>query len=81
MTATEVQDHARVLSNSSWCRYWLLWGIDSEGCNVAIQCRDETGKPLRIADATTRGYNEHPDYLYMAPRTNEDGTYYIPKEL
>lgn len=75
MTATQLQDMARKLANSSWCRYWLNWS-GSHNPIMAIQCIGGDGKPERISDAASYGLTEHDDCIYTAPRTNEDGTPY-----
>lgn len=78
MTADKMQSIARVLSNSSWCRYWLSYTLSNEGQTVmAIQCRDETGKPLPINDAKRHGLEEGMFFIYTALRTHEDGTPYF----
>lgn len=81
MTADEVQAHARVLANSSWCRYWLTYNARADGCEVAIQCRDVNGKPLPIYEAKMKGYTERGEYLYTAPRTTEAGFPYLPQMI
>lgn len=78
MTATEIQNIARRLSNSSWCRYWLNY-TDSEHPILAIQCRNGYGVPQPIRDAEKHGLKQQLDFLYTAPRTNEDGTPYVSK--
>ncbi len=80
MTATELQNIVRVLANSSYCRYWLVYDKAPDGQAImAIQCRDEYGKRLEIKDAKGRGFGELDPYFYTIPRTNEDGTPYFSK--
>ena len=75
MTADKLQDLARVLSNCSWCRYWLNLH-DSHYVIMAIQCRNESGQPLPIHDAERHGLKVGPDFLYTVRRTNKDGSEY-----
>ena len=77
MTASQLQNIARQLSNSSWCRHWLNWSDTV----MAIQCRDESGHPMKInrADANRFGFEEQNHYVYTIPRTNDDGTPYQSK--
>lgn len=63
------------MANSQWTRYWLNWS-DSEHPSMAVQCIDSTGKPQKIQDAESHGLTEKEDFIYTAPRTNEDGTRY-----
>ncbi len=78
MTADQMQSIARRLANGTWTRYWLNWS-DSEHPVMAIQCIDHEGKPQIIHDADNHGLTEQEDYIYTAPRTNEDGTRYVRK--
>jgi len=75
MTAEKLQSYARVLSNSGWCRYWLNWS-SSENPIMAIQVINSAGVPQEITDAEASGLTLSVDYIYTAPRTNEDGTPY-----
>ncbi len=77
MTATKLQDAVRVLANGSWTRYWLSYNQTSFGETImAVQCRDENGKPKPISDAPRHGFAMHNNYIYTVPRTNEDGSPY-----
>jgi hypothetical protein len=80
MTATKLQDVVRVLANGAWCRYWMNWNKDAIGRTImAVQCRDEKGRPQQINDAQRHGFAQHNDFFYTVPRTNEDGTDYATK--
>lgn len=81
MTATKLQDAVRVLANGAWTRYWMNYSKTADGETImAVQCRDETGKPQPISDASRHGFAMHNDYFYTIPRTNEDGTPYVSRE-
>ena len=82
MTATELQNIARRLSNSTWCRHWLNLFDQPTHVKLGIQCRDENGNPKPIADAERHGLTlcgSVSPFLYTADRTNEDGTPYESK--
>lgn len=78
MTATELQSIVRSLANSTWCRYWLNFYNSPTDVYMAIQCRDETGKPEPVAWLFNNGFVELDQFtsplLYFIKRTNEDGT-------
>lgn len=62
-----------------WVRYWMNWMDQSPGV-MAIQCRDEDGKPHRISDAEHHGLSLVPNetlFIYTVPRTNADGTPFV----
>ena len=79
MTADEVQSVARRLSNQTWCRYWLNLHNSREPVTVAIQCRDENGNPEAIPDLEKLAMTISPmsPFMYVATRTNADGSNYV----
>jgi hypothetical protein len=82
VTATELQDIARVLSNSSWCRYWLNWDDRQRGQpTMAIQCIDPTGMPQKVSGSEGRGFAESDRYVYTILRTEEDGKPFLLKPI
>lgn len=75
MTACELQTIASRLSNCSWCRHWLNFYDSADNVWMAIQCRDNRGKPEPVHDLESRGFSYDPDSLmYFIQRTNEDGS-------
>lgn len=81
MTVTEIQDIVRRLSNQTWCRYWLNFHGSRHPVWMAIQCRDESGKPEPVADLLKIGFVEQQPvncpHLYFIKRTSDDGTDYV----
>jgi hypothetical protein len=79
MTATEIQNIARRLSNQTWCRYWLNLQNTHKPVVMAIQCRDENGHPEPVGELESLGFNAATGFLYTIKRTNEDGTEFESK--
>lgn len=89
MSATELQNIARRLSNSCWCRHWLDWQERRPNPMMGIQCLDATPyrcgefrwNPIRVRDLVVHGFTEMIDpvygVFYTIARTNEDGTPYV----
>lgn len=77
MTAHELQRIATRLANQSWCRYWLNCGDRHESVTMAIQCRDFSG-PVEIRELENLGFRKLHSNIYIIPRTNEDGTPFVP---
>ena len=80
MTANELQRLSCILSNQTWCRHWLNWLDRPKDVKMAIQCRDNEGTPERVKDLESKGFelfmttDLECQWIYVIPRTNEDGT-------
>ena len=48
---------------------------------MAIQCIDGKGKPQKIYNIEKHGFTESTDFIYLIPRTNEDGSRYVSKSF
>jgi len=79
ITASSLQNYARRLSNSSWCRHWLHWNYPCRSpVEMAINCHDENGRE-RVPDFDRIGIptevkGNHIYYLFT--RVNDDGSLY-----
>ncbi len=78
MTATELQNIARVLSNQAWVRYWLNYYDTRHSVDLAIHVTDFEGKPQRVPELERKGFRRQDAMglkgVYVIQRTNEDGT-------
>lgn len=85
MTADELQRLARMLGNSTWCRYWMHYNYpQAEPWEMALSCVEfqmqrnaRISLPCPVDGLKERGFRtELVDGLiyYIIARTNEDGT-------
>lgn len=86
MTAAELQRVAARLSNSCWTRYWLFWAVPPGRPVMALQAIDRAGGEWVAADLDgsdlerlgfAREWCDGIGWVWVIPRTNEDGTPYV----
>lgn len=81
MTASELIEFCRRLSNMVWCRYWLLWGYPQMPARMAISLKDHDGRDIvegnLTKELTDRGFVEsrgRGSVYWVIERTNPDGS-------
>lgn len=85
MTLEKLQDLARLLGNSTWCRWWAWWSYPSrEPWEIALSCieiidegRGPRARAVPLPDLLAQGFREERRgraLYYVIARTNEDGT-------
>lgn len=61
MTANELQNLVRSLSNSCWVRYWLHYSYPSRSpWLMAIECRNESGASPELPELIELGFTYQP---------------------
>ena len=84
MTADELQRIALGLGNQGWVRYWLNFNDSRENVKMGIQVMAfksesaitpvEVGDMARLGFELREGGTWRDNFIYLIPRTNEDGT-------
>jgi hypothetical protein len=78
VTASQLQNICRILSNNGWCRYWLNFYNTEKHVDMAIHCIDYKGTPQSVYGLEAKGFR-HADAMgltgvYIIKRTNDDGS-------
>jgi hypothetical protein len=84
MTATRIQNVARVLANSCYCRYWMHWNYPAREPNLMALCcinRDGTPADLLESDLVREGFRKETqdglDY-WIIERVDDEGRAWKP---
>lgn len=83
MRIDELTSIARRLGNQAWVRWWTNFGDRHDNVVMAIQVLDSVPgggiSPIEVRDLHQLGFEMHGDFIYIIPRTNEDGTPFVSR--